>query len=253
MNLLTASGSLWLREIVRFFRQPNRVVGAIGTPLLFWFVIGSGVGDSLQTGDENYLNFMFPGILLMILLFTAIFANISIIQDRREGFMQSVLVAPVSRLAIVLGKVLGGTSLAFLQCLLLLAFLPLLGIKPSMGSLAGLLGVLAITGIAMTALGFLLAWRMQSIQGFHAIMNLLLLPMWVLSGALFSMETAAPWIRALMKANPFSYALDAFRYFMGAEASMPIATSLSVITLTAVVLIFLSVLLVHRPTKAIEG
>ena len=152
----------------------------------------------------------------MILLFTAIFSTISIIEDRREGFLQSVLVAPVSRMAIVLGKVLGGTVLAFGQGMILLLLGLLLGsgagLQPTAFGLLTAMGLMLVISFALTALGFCLAWRMSSTQGFHAIMNLFLMPMWFLSGALFPPrpDTFAP-LRVTMELNPLTYGLAGLR------------------------------------------
>src|SRR5215813_7421662 len=128
VGIVLPSISLWWREIVRFYRQRSRVVGVIASPLLFWVVIGSGFGTSFKSGGQHYLNYFFPGALIMIVLFTAIFTMMSVIEDRKEGFLLSVLVAPVSRSVIVLGKVLGGATLATLQGLIFLIFAPFLGI-----------------------------------------------------------------------------------------------------------------------------
>src|SRR5205809_4539523 len=124
--------SLCHRELIRFLRQRHRIVGALATPIVFWLLVGAGMNRSFKSdapGGENYLHYFFPGTVLMILLFTAIFSTISVIEDRREGFLQGVLVAPVSRMSIVLGKVLGGTFLAFGQGVIFLALAPLIGIK----------------------------------------------------------------------------------------------------------------------------
>src|SRR5882672_18305 len=125
--------TLWWRELVRFYRQRSRVVGVIASPLVFWLVIGSGFGTSFRSGDasgqQHYLDYFYPGALIMIVLFTSIFTMMSVIEDRKEGFLLSVLVAPVPRSAIVLGKVLGGTTLAALQGLIFLAFAPLIGVR----------------------------------------------------------------------------------------------------------------------------
>lgn len=217
--------TLWRREIVRFLRQPSRVFGAIGSPALFWLLIGSGVGRSFAAGgDESYLSYVFPGTLLMVLLFTAIFSTISIIEDRREGFLQSVLVAPVPRTAVVLGKIAGGGSLALFQALLFLALAPTVGLRPDWAGTAGAVGMLAVLALALTGLGFLIAWRMDSTQGFHAVMNFLLLPMWILSGALFPVEGAAGWLRAVMLANPLTYGLAVIRALLQPESawSLPV-------------------------------
>src|SRR4051812_43813958 len=182
-GVLLPAVSLARRELVRFLRQRHRVIGALATPIVFWLLIGGGMGRSFRGG--NYLQFFFPGTVLMILLFTAIFSTISIIEDRREGFLQSVLVAPVSRMSIVLGKVLGGTALAFGQALLFLVFPPLAAPRPPVAGVMLALLFMLVLAFALTALGFCIAWRMNSTQGFHAIMNLFLMPLWFLSGALF--------------------------------------------------------------------
>src|SRR5436853_956101 len=130
--------SLWRREVVRFYRQKSRVIGVILSPLVFWLVIGSGFGSSYRSGasDQNYLQYFFPGALLMIVLFTSIFTMMSVIEDRDRGFLSSVLVAPVNRSAIVLGRVLGGTTLSAIQGLLFLIFLPAIGVSISLEQLA---------------------------------------------------------------------------------------------------------------------
>jgi ABC-2 type transport system permease protein len=207
--------SLCRRELVRFVRQRNRIIGALATPLVFWLLIGAGMGRSFsaqgQPGGDNYLRYFFPGSLLMILLFTAIFSTISIIEDRREGFLQGVLVAPVSRAAIVLGKVLGGTVLAFAQGLIFLLLAPTVGIRLTAGSVLLTALVMIVVAFALTGLGFCIAWRMNSTQGFHAIMNLFLMPMWFLSGALFPATGAVGGIGWVMRLNPLTYGLAALR------------------------------------------
>src|SRR5438445_685383 len=134
-ELLLPAFTLWWREVVRFYRQRTRVVGVIASPIVFWLVIGSGFGTSFRSGagDQHYMDFFYPGALIMIVLFTSIFTMMSVIEDRKEGFLLSVLVAPVSRSAIVLGKVLGGTTLSTLQGLIFLVFAPLLGIHIGLG------------------------------------------------------------------------------------------------------------------------
>src|SRR6478609_2963617 len=186
---LTPALSLWKREVVRFYRNRSRVIGVIASPLLFWIVIGSGFGTSFRSenakGGQHYLDFFFPGALIMIVLFTAIFTMMSVIEDRKEGFLLSVMVAPVHRTAIVLGKVLGGTTLATIQGLIFLAFAPLVGIHLGVASFVLVALTVFLVSFALTALGFTIAWAMDSSQAFHAIINLFLIPLWLLSGALF--------------------------------------------------------------------
>jgi ABC-2 type transport system permease protein len=207
--------TLWWREIVRFCRQRSRIGAALGSPLVFWLLLGSGFGktfrtDSMQKGS-GYLEYFFPGAVMMILLFTAIFSSISVIEERHEGFLLSVLVAPISRLSLVLGKVVGGATLALLQGTLFILLAPLLGISLSLIQWLSLLGVLFLIALTLTSLGFVCAWQLDSIQGFHAIMNLLLVPMWVLSGALFPATGASAWVRWIMILNPLTYSMMALR------------------------------------------
>jgi len=252
--------SLARRELVRFLRQRNRIIGALATPLVFWLLIGGGMGRSLNfagmTGD-SYIRYFFPGTLVMILLFTAIFSTISIIEDRREGFLQSVLVAPVPRSAIVLGKVLGGTILATGQGLLFLLLAPLVGFRFTPASFAITLLLMLILSFALTALGFCLAWRMTSTQGFHAFMNLFLMPMWFLSGALFPPTGAWFGLKYIMLLNPLTYGLAGMRRALllpdAAATSVPgpsLFTSLVVSIAFAVVLYWIASAVARRPSAA---
>ena len=161
--------SLWWREVVRFYRQRARVVGVIASPLLFWIVIGSGFGSSFRSsgaGGQHYLDFFFPGALIMIVLFTAIFTMMSVIEDRKEGFLLSVLVAPVSRSVIVLGKVLGGATLATAQGVIFLVFAPAVGVHFTLVSFCLTVLTIFLVAFSLTALGFIIAWPMDSIAGF---------------------------------------------------------------------------------------
>jgi ABC-2 type transport system permease protein len=211
--------SLWRRELVRFYRQKARVVGVIASPLLFWLVLGSGFSKTFQShgaasaasGSTHYLSYFFPGAIIMIVLFTAIFSMMSLIQDRNEGFLLSVLASPVSRSAIVLGKVLGGATLAAIQGWVFLVFCPLAGVHTTaLGILYAMLAI-TLTSFSLTALGFVIAWPMDSTQAFHAIINLVLIPLWLGSGALFPVGGASGWLRFLMLLNPLTYGVDMLR------------------------------------------
>lgn len=201
------------RELVRFYRQRARVVGALGTPILFWLFLGSGLGHAFRSGsgEGGYLEYFFPGAIALTVLFTSIFSTISVIEDRREGFLQSVLVAPISRVVVVLGKVVGGSLLALSQGVLFLCLAPLLGISLSFEGVLWSLGAMGLMSLALTALGFAFAWRLDSVQGFHGVMNLILMPMWLLSGALFPFAEAPLWLRVLMRLNPLSYGVELLR------------------------------------------
>lgn len=219
-----AAYTLWKRELVRFFRQPSRIAGAAGSPLLFWVLIGSGLSGSFRLpGAEgvDFLEYFFPGTVVLVLLFAAIFSTISVIEDRREGFLQGVLVAPVPRLAIVAGKVFGGATLAWLQAVVFLALAPLAGLRLTPTSILQAAGVLAALAVSLTGIGLAFAWRLDSVQGFHAVMNLLLVPMWLLSGAFFPLTGAPLWLSILMRLNPLTYGVAALRQALyGSSAAL---------------------------------
>jgi ABC-2 type transport system permease protein len=246
--------TLWWREVVRFYRQRARVVGVIASPLLFWVVIGSGFGTSFRSGDaagqRHYLEYFYPGALIMIVLFTSIFTMMSVIEDRKEGFLLSVLVAPVPRSAIVLGKVLGGTTLAAIQGMIFLAFAPLLGVH--IDALGCLLIALTIflTSFSLTALGFAIAWPMDSSQAFHAIINLFLIPLWLLSGALFPLSGASGWLQFVMKINPLTYGVEALRdlLYPAAPQVFSLPESMATLTLFTLFMFGLCFVMVNRRT-----
>lgn len=207
--------TLTWREVTRFRRQRSRLVGAFVQPLVFWILLGGGLRASFQPpgtpSGTSYVEYVYPGIIVMVLLFTAIFSTISVVDDRRQGFLQGVLVAPVGRSSIVLGQALGGTVLAVVQGVLFLALAPVAGI--SLSVLAALAGtaVMFLVSFGLTSLGLVIAWRLDSTQGFHAIMNLILLPMWVLSGAFFPVSGVPTWIEWTMRVNPLTYGMAAIR------------------------------------------
>ncbi|MGA7161215.1 MAG: ABC transporter permease [Bacteroidota bacterium] len=245
--------SLWMRELIRFVRQKSRMIGVIGSPVLFWFFIGSGLGTSFRTtsplGGANYLEYFFPGTLLLIMLFTAIFSTISIIEDRKEGYLQAVLVAPISSASIALGKIFGGATLAVVQAIIFLALAPLVGFSFSVFQFFSMVVLLCFIGFGLTGLGFLIAWRMESTQGFHAIMNLFLIPLWLLSGSLFPMDGAPPWLRDIMAVNPLTYSISATRvmlYHRVHSQTSDFVFSLIVIVLFCIVVFFGSMLFVRK-------
>jgi ABC-2 type transport system permease protein len=254
-GLLLPTASLCWRELVRFYRQPSRVLGALGTPAVFWLLLGSGIGTSFRAAElphaHGFLEYFFPGTLLLILLFTSIFCMMSTIEDRHQGFLQSVLVAPVSRASLVLGKVLGGTLLALLQAFLFALLAPALGLRLQLSQIILLALVLSLIGLALTSLGFSVAWQLDSTQGFHAVVNLFLIPMWVLSGALFPSSGASSWLQWVMTLNPLTYAMAAIRqslYRPDAGAALPsLRLSLLVLVLFTAVVLVAAVLLVRRP------
>src|SRR5213594_1158636 len=246
--------TLWWREVVRFYRQRTRVVGVIASPVVFWLVIGWGFGSSFRSGgsagQQHYLDYFYPGALIMIVLFTSIFTMMSVIEDRKEGFLLSVLVAPVPRSAIVLGKVLGGTTLSAVQGLVFLAFAPLLGVHLGFGDFLLIVLTVFLVSFALTALGFAIAWPMDSTQAFHAIINLFLTPLWLLSGALFPLSGASGWLKIVMRINPLTYGVEALRALLYPDVATDtsLAASMATLLLFAVFMFTLSFLMVNRRT-----
>ena len=192
------AATLWQRELVRFWRQKSRVLGVVASPLVFWLLIGYGSNDLAR---------FYSGALVLTVLFSAIFSTISIIEDRREGFLLSMLVSPAPRTSMVLGKILGSATLAWIQGLIFLCFAPLAGVRIGAMELIPVVAAIFLISFTLTGLGFVIAWRMESTSGFHAIMNLLLVPMWMVSGSLFPMATAHGWIKAIMWINPLTYSI----------------------------------------------
>jgi ABC-2 type transport system permease protein len=253
-ELLLPAFTLWLREVVRFYRQRARVVGVIASPVVFWLVIGSGFGTSFRSGSigssQHYLDYIYPGALIMIVLFTSIFTMMSVIEDRKEGFLLSVLVAPVSRSAIVLGKVLGGTTLATLQGLIFLVFAPLVGVHMTLGGFLLVALTVFLVSFSLTALGFAIAWPMDSTQAFHAIINLFLIPLWLLSGALFPLAGASIWLRVMMRINPLTYGVDALRdlLYPASQGEFSLLASMATLVLFSLFMFGLAFLMVNRRT-----
>ena len=221
--MMDASRALVARELVRFTRQPSRIVATVGTPALVWLFLASGFADSFASPADSgradsYAAFAIPGIATMVVLFSTIFASISLIQDRQEGLLQSVLVSPASSLAVASSKVLAGSIIATAQAALVLASMFVFGVAT--GPLGFALSLLACfaTSVALISLGLALAWRIDSTAGFHGVMNLVLVPMWLVSGAIFPVEGAAGWLRALVLINPLHHANETIAEPMDAGA-----------------------------------
>ncbi|MCA9034894.1 MAG: ABC transporter permease [Planctomycetaceae bacterium] len=270
-STVQAAWALAKRELIRFLGQRTRVVGAIGQPVIFWILFGAGLRSSFRTPSWaeslnrslSYQEYFFPGIAVLIVMFTAIFSTISIIEDRREGFLQGVLVAPVSRSSIVLGKLIGGTLLSLLQAGLFIAVGPLLslvGLAPEFDpdwSFIRILmatGFLALIAFELTAIGFLIAWPMNSSQGFHAVMSIFLMPMWLVSGAFFPGADAG-WLTWLIRLNPLTYGVAGLRRILYAVPlpatpelpSMPACLTMTAITVS--ITTAFAVWLVSRPSS----
>lgn len=212
--MMRAALSLWHREIVRFLRDRSRLTGSLAQPILFWLLFSGALHGSFKPMGIDYGRYFFVGTLAMIALFTAIFSTITVIEDRKEGFLQGVLVAPVPRSAIALGKILGGATLGFGLGVVFLLLAPLGGVPLTVGGALLALPVLFVLALSVTGLGFALAWIMDSTAGYHGIMMLVLMPMLLLSGAFFPMQDAHPALAWVQWVDPMTYGVGALRHVL---------------------------------------
>lgn len=231
---------LWLRQLKRYVRNRSRIIGSLGQPLLFLVALGFGFGPIYQQAAHgNYLQFLSPGIIAMSILFTSIFSGIEIIWDRQFGFLKETLVAPVSRLEIMIGRTLGGATVACIQGLVVLLLTYLIGFRVS--SLALLpLGFVCMFLIAMlfTGIGTAIGSTLNDMQGFQLIMNFLVMPLFFLSGALFPLQNLPPFLHIITRLDPLTYGVDGLRATIGAGAVFPLGLDLFILfVLSAMALI----------------
>lgn len=208
--------TIWLRDVRRFLRDKPRIVGATIQPALFLLFLGTGLSRGLTIsfpGDDQagYLTFIYPGVIGMSVLFTSVFSAISIVWDKEVGFLKEVMVAPISRWAVAIGKSLGGSTVAMLQGSLMLIFAPIIGVKIGIGTIIMLIPLMLFVGLSLTSMGIVAAAYMNSMQGFTIIMNFIMLPMFFLSGALFPISKLPLWMGILVRINPLTYGVDLFR------------------------------------------
>jgi ABC-2 type transport system permease protein len=224
---------IWYRDLLRYRRDRARLVGSLAQPLLFLLIFGTGLSSSLAGlgggfagtggggGSVNYVQFMYPGIIGMAVLFTAIFGAMSIVWDREFGFLKEVLVAPIDRSAVAIGKALGGATQAMIQGLLLLVLAPLVGVTLTFGSIVALVPLVFVLAFALSSLGVAIASRMRSMQGFQVVMNFLMLPVLFLSGAFFPLTGLPDWMTVLTRIDPASYGMDPIRRVVLEGAGFP--------------------------------
>lgn len=211
---LKGAFTIWYCDVLRYVRDRARLVTSLAQPLLFLFVFGDGLSSAMTNlggGHLDFKQFMFPGILGMTVLFTSIFSAVSIVWDREFGFFKEVMVAPVSRAAVALGKVAGGSTIAMFQGAIILILAPFIGIRMTFSQIVVLLALMLLLAGVMTSLGILIAARQRTMEGFQMIMNFLLMPMFFLSGAFFPLNNVPLWMEWLSKADPVTYGVDPLR------------------------------------------
>ena len=240
---LTAIYVLWLREMKKFLRAKSRIIGTIAIPLFFLAFLGLGFTKMRVPGmpeGVDYMAFLAPGIIGMSMLFTSMFAGLSVLWDREFGFLKEIMVAPVSRVSIVLGRIAGGTTTSLIPGVMLLIISIAIGVKIT-GLLAFLLAVLFMILIAITfiGLGLIFASNMKDTQGFSMIMNFVIFPIFFLSGALFPLENLPSWIRVLSYADPLTYGVDGLRNVLLGASSIPLIYDLAILSGFCVAMVLL--------------
>jgi ABC-2 type transport system permease protein len=226
---------IWYRDILRFWRDRMCLLGSLAQPLLFLIVFGTGLSSALQGAGGgfgggagggvslSYTQFIFPGIIGMSILFSAIFGAMSIVWDREFGFLKEVLVAPIDRSAVAIGKSLGGATQAMVQGVILLVLAPVVGVKLTITSVVLVILLSFLLAFSLSSLGVLIASRMKSMQGFQVVMNFLMMPIFFLSGSLFPLQGLPDWMTFLTRIDPASYGMDPLRRVMLDGAGLPAA------------------------------
>ncbi len=231
----------WLRQIKKYFRSKSRIIGSLGQPILFLLALGYGFGSVFQrAGEGNYLNFLAPGIIAMSIIFTAIFSGIDVIWDRQFGFLKETLAAPVSRLSIMIGKTLGGATVATFQGILVLFISILFGLELSSWTIiVPSILIMFLIAILFTSLGTLIASLLEDMQGFQLIMNFLIMPLFFLSGALYPLDNLPNFLTVITKVNPLSYGVDALRILMIDSGHFGLGLDILVLSIFTICLLFL--------------
>jgi len=229
MNTLRGVYTIWYRDILRFWHDKMRMVGSVILPLLFLFVFGSGL--SIRTGSLgpgiDFAQFMFPGIIGMTVLMSSFMAGVSVVWDREFGFLKEVLVAPISRASVAVGKTLGAATVAMLQGIIILLFAPLIGVSLSVWTVLAVLPLMLLLSASMGSMGILLATRIRSMEAFQAVMQMLMFPMIFLSGVFFPLQGIPVWMDILVKINPATYGIAPIRQVMlGTSPDSPFAINL---------------------------
>ena len=227
-NIFKHAGIIWYRELLRYWRDKPRIAGSLAMPFFFLVIFGSGLSSAVggmlgesQAVGIDFKKFIFPGIIGMTTLFTSMFSGLSVVRDREYGFLKEILVAPVDRIAVAAGKIIGGSTVTMIQATLLLAFAPLVGISLSFGLVLQLWGLVFLGAIAFTSLGTFVGSRLSSSEGYQMVMNFLIMPMFFMSGSFFPLKDIPQWMAVLVRINPFSYVVDSIRQVLFLSMGLP--------------------------------
>ncbi|MCX7794556.1 MAG: ABC transporter permease [Thermodesulfovibrionales bacterium] len=231
-----------MRELIKFFREKGRLISTMVRPLIWLFFVGMGISRLVPqdvTGTD-YLRFIFPGIIGMTVLFSAIFSSISIIWDKEFGFLKEILVAPVSRFSIVLGKALSGTILSTIQAMLIMILSPLIGIYPTLWDIVNSFFMIMLLSFSIATLGIVIASFYESLESFSMIMNFIVMPMFFLSGAMYPLKKLPLVLKYAATVNPLTYGIDGLKHILLNHAVFDFPLYLDILVLALSSLIFLS-------------
>lgn len=245
--MLSHTYTIWLREMKRAFKAKSRVVSSLAMPVFWFLFIGVGFGSVIP--GTNYMQFLAPGIIGMILLFNSMFSGISVLWDRQFGFLKEILVAPVSRSSIILGKTIGGASIAVLTGLIMLGLVAGLGVIPIGPGILVAIAFMALTSMFFVAFGLLIASRMQSMEGFQMVMSFVIMPTFFLSGALFPLESTPAWMQAASLFDPLTYGVDGIRGQLTGNSIFPAWMDLGAIFLLTAGMILLAGFVFKKSTS----
>jgi ABC-2 type transport system permease protein len=233
--------AVWLRDAKAIFRKRSRLLSSIMRPVLWLIILGNGLRPAFQDTLGDYTQFIFPGVLGMTLIFSSIFSATSVIWDREFGFLKEVLVSPIPRSMVVLGKSLGGTTQATFQGLLTLAFAPIIGLFPDLWTLLGLFLAMILISFALTNLGLVIAGRMTSFEGFGAMTNFIVMPMYFLSGAIYPLTDLPLWLTILTWINPLTYGVDLMRGILLDSHAYPVALNVGILASFGAIMFFIAI------------
>ena len=240
---------LWKRELIRYYRAKSRIIGSLAMPIFFLAFLGMGLGSAftgVQGIGGSYMEFMAPGMIGMVLLFSSIFSGITVIMDKQFGILKEILVAPVSRFSVVMGKALGGTTTAIIQGILVLFIVMLMGIEINLYNLPLALIFMVLISLSFVSLGLAIASRMEDMHGFQLVMNFLIMPMFLLSSALFPLDGLPAWLKTISYLNPLTYGVDGLRGLFVGYSHFPVFFDLAVLAGFCVAMLLLGTYLFNK-------
>lgn len=245
MSEVEAIYGIWLRELIRYVRDKSRLVSSLVQPLLFLIVLGGGFGF-VRLGNINYQSFLFPGIVAMSLVTISLSSGISVVWDREFGFLKEILVAPISRISVFIGKSLGGCTTALIQGIIIFSLSFLIGIPVTPQSFLMSLVIMLIVSLGIVSLGLIIASFVETFESFGVIMNFIIFPMVFLSGALFPLAEAPQWLKIISYINPLTYGVESLRYIIIGTSFIPFSISFIIVSLFSLIAILIGGLAFNR-------